>query len=104
MEIKANVTTNPITVQTNVKTLKTLRVGLNVKVSGGEGLPTYDGDYIVVPSVWQEQSIPTKNKKLIDNVTVTKVPYAEVSNEAGGKTITIGEALMMCGMSLAIKD
>lgn len=50
----------------------------------------YDGDYKIIPSI-TEQILETKNKYLIDNVTVTQIPYHTVSNESGGKTVTIGE-------------
>lgn len=48
----------------------------------------YDGAYEVTPSK-DEELLETKNKKLIDNVTVHAVPYSEVSNESGGYTVTI---------------
>ena len=58
----------------------------NLQSSGGE---TYKGNYQVVPSVL-EQTLETKNKYLIDNVTVTTIPFSKVSNTSGGNTVTIG--------------
>lgn len=53
----------------------------NVRVAaGGEA---YEGDYEVVPKAFEPVVLPTKNKLLADDVTVTKVPYYEVSNETG---------------------
>lgn len=49
----------------------------------------YEGTYIVIPQS-KEQVLPTSNKYLIDDVTIKEIPYYEVSNDAGGKTITIG--------------
>ena len=51
-----------------------------VVYQGGEA---YEGDYEVVPKAFEPVVLPTKNKLLADDVTVTKVPYYEVSNETG---------------------
>ena len=54
-------------------------------------LPTefYDGDYVVIPK-FAEQVLPTKNKTMQDDMVVKEIPTAEVSNPAGGLTLTIG--------------
>ena len=57
---------------------------------GGGDSPPYTGDYEVTPTVGEETILQTKGKRMTDNVTVTGIPIAEVSNAAGGKTITIG--------------
>lgn len=49
----------------------------------------YDGEYEVVPSLG-EQVLQTSGMILMDDVTVFPIPYAEVSNIYGGKTVTIG--------------
>lgn len=59
------------------------------KIEGGEAGETYDGDYTVTPRVF-EQNLATKAKVMADNVTVLAIPYSEVSNSEGGKTVTIG--------------
>lgn len=51
--------------------------------------PIYDGDYIVIPRAWEDQTLETKNKLTIGDVTVKEIPYQETQNEYG-KTITIG--------------
>lgn len=60
---------------------------------GGNTGPTtyepYEGSYVVTPRT-SEQTLPTQNTVLIDDVTVHKIPYSEVSNNAGGTTSTIG--------------
>ena len=53
-----------------------------------EGDP-YSGEYTVTPKV-EAQMMPTKNKLMLDDVTIEAIPYAEVSNSTNGKTITIG--------------
>lgn len=49
----------------------------------------YDGPYSLVPRFY-EQKLETKNKTLIDDVTVEVIPAHEVTNPAGGLTVTIG--------------
>lgn len=49
----------------------------------------YEGSYTVVPKNY-DQVLPTKNKGMKHDVTVTEIPYFEVSN-AFGKTLIIGE-------------
>ena len=51
--------------------------------------PIYEGDYNIVPKV-SEQVLETKNKSLLDDITVFQIPYAAVSNPSGGETVTIG--------------
>lgn len=50
----------------------------------------YDGNYSVVPAR-TEQILNTKNKKLIDDINVTEIPYYEVDNNDGGKTYIISK-------------
>ena len=47
----------------------------------------YDGDYEVIPKV-SKQYLYTKDKWMKDDVTVHKIPYAEVHNNYG-TTVTI---------------
>lgn len=56
--------------------------------SGGE---PYSGAYEITPKVDQSVVLNTKNKVLAKDVTVLKIPQLEVSNEANGKTLIIGE-------------
>ena len=49
----------------------------------------YDGDYNVIPRVYQ-QVLPTKDKLMIDDVTVEVIPLAKVLNPSNGYTVTIG--------------
>lgn len=55
---------------------------------GGKGI--YEGPYEVTPSVRSAQTLLTNEKAMTDDVTVFKVPYAEVSN-ISGKTVIIGD-------------
>lgn len=49
----------------------------------------YEGTYKVIPSV-SSQTLDTSNKLMQSDVVVEKIPYAEVSNNSGGKTASIG--------------
>lgn len=48
-----------------------------------ERIPTYDGSYVIIPKAGEDQILPTDGKKMTDDLTVTKVPYFETSNEYG---------------------
>lgn len=54
----------------------------------GDVLP-YTGDYIVDPD-FATQILGTKEKFMLDDVTVNPIEVARVSNPAGGRTIYIG--------------
>ena len=42
----------------------------------------YDGAYVVIPDI-DQQILPTENKRMREDVTVTGIPYYEVSNVKG---------------------
>lgn len=50
----------------------------------------YDGEYEVVSKIDWDETLDTAKKYLSRNIVVKAIPYAEVSNEYGGKTVTIG--------------
>lgn len=54
----------------------------------GDVVP-YTGDYIVDPD-FATQILETKEKFMLDDVTVNPIEVARVSNPAGGRTIYIG--------------
>lgn len=54
---------------------------------GGE---PYDGEYVVTPKV-VEQTLPTKDKVLVDDITIKEVPVYRVSNPSGGTTVYIAK-------------
>ena len=60
----------------------------NAVISSGDA-ELYDGQYTVIPSA-QEQTLPTGNKKMREDVRILAIPTYEVENEAGGKTFIIG--------------
>lgn len=49
----------------------------------------YEGSYEVTPRTG-EQTLPTKEKTMRDDLTIKSIPFAEVSNPQGGYTVNIG--------------
>lgn len=60
-----------------------------VSVGSVDRYKVYNGTCEVVPKQ-AEQVLETQNKYMDDNITVRAIPYAEVTNESGGYTATIG--------------
>lgn len=50
----------------------------------------YQGEYIVTPLPSVEAILRTRNKVLKHDIVINPIPYAEVSNNAGGVTCIIG--------------
>lgn len=50
----------------------------------------YSGKYLAIPIAHVAQILHTSGKLLMDDVVIDEIPYAEVSNTAGGYTVTIG--------------
>ena len=65
---------------------------LKKSISGVVSLPysinRYEGEYVITPTI-DGQTLETANKMLIDDVTINAIPYQDVSNPQGGRTITI---------------
>ncbi len=51
----------------------------------------YNGSYEVTPKMSRQVILSTKKKLMKDDVTVLKIPQFEVSNEAGGITLILGD-------------
>lgn len=67
--------------------------GKVMMVSGGKWaakeLPVYEGAFVVTPDT-EDQTLATARTYLDADIRVEKIPYAEVTNNAGGMTATIG--------------
>lgn len=57
----------------------------------------YEGIYEVIPKVKENTILETKNKWMKEDVTILEIPAYEVSNIAGGTTLTIGKELKING-------
>lgn len=51
-------------------------------------VPPYEGDYMVIPSA-VEQTLTTREKRMLDDVIVKSIPFVETSNDSG-TTVYIG--------------
>lgn len=65
-------------------------IELNTFIDGGEqGVffpvypDVYTGDLVVIPRAAEAQTLSCAHKTMPDDVTVTKVPYFETSNDSG---------------------
>lgn len=56
-------------------------------IEGGD-YSVYPGPYSVIPKV-DAQTLSTEHMVCSDDIVVEAVPYLEVSNPEGGKTVTI---------------
>ena len=54
----------------------------------------YEGDYEVTPTT-ERQVLPTKNKSMVDDMTIHPIPIYEVSNTSGGNTVYIAGEIEM---------
>lgn len=55
----------------------------------GNEYERYEGPYTAVPTTC-DQTLDTSNKVMREDVVVREIPFAEVSNPAGGTTVIIG--------------
>ena len=69
--------------------INTINIGFNIGAQSQT--KPYEGEYEITPKTYDEQILPTKNKKMVDNLKVKKIPQYEVSNSAEGFTLIIGE-------------
>lgn len=61
-----------------------------IAAAQGDAVPIYDGNYTAEPKLFENVTLRTKDQKMTSDVTVSKIPIYEVSNEAGGLTLIIG--------------
>lgn len=67
----------------------------NINLTGKLSKPSvvggteYEGSYNITPKV-EAQTVPTKYKVLVDDMTVKAIPFFSVSNTSGGNTVFIG--------------
>lgn len=77
------------TLNLDIDLIESPEINLTISEGGGSPLPYYEGSYEVTPRKI-EQLLETKNKSMLDDVTINAINYAEVANPQGGKTATIG--------------
>ena len=63
-----------------------------VTVAAGEGGIAYEGSYVITPKV-TPQTLPTKDRRMSDDMSIKAIPRFDVSNTAGGTTVYIGKEI-----------
>lgn len=89
MRLKVNFDENNSCINT-----KFIQTNCTFNINFGEIVPVrtdevYTGEYNVIPRVYQ-QTLNTKNKVMIDDVSIEIIPLAKVINLSNGYTVTIG--------------
>lgn len=73
-------------VNTKTRVVGTIQIGSVIRHEN----EYYDGEYDITPSAGP-QVLPVKDKAMSKDITIEAIPYHEVSNQANGITVTIGE-------------
>lgn len=66
-------------------------IEMAVEKGSGQYFPDYEGSYRVTSSLYDVQTLETKNHRMAENMQVRPIPLHTVINPSGGYTITIGE-------------
>lgn len=69
---------------------KTLTGNVHISNTFEKELDYYEGSYEIKPTT-ESQTLPVQNKTMKNDLTIKSIPYAEVTNNANGITVTIGE-------------
>ena len=80
----------PLILSGNARIKDFLSISGNIIIGGGKTHKTYNGEYEIVPKVYQ-QLLETDDKLMADDLTVKAITYNTTSNEKGGLTAQIGE-------------
>lgn len=67
---------------------ETLRGMLSFSPPSRGGEEDYEGQYEVTPGV-EAQTLETKGKLLTEDILIRAIPYSEIQNKSGGKTVHI---------------
>ena len=78
--IESNATFNP-------------RFGEKIEIVGECNHTAYTGDYAVTPKI-ESQTLPTREKVMVDDLTIKEIPFFNVSNTSGGSTVYIGKEVL----------
>lgn len=73
-----------------------LKFGVVQLVTARPGTDYYEGSYKAVPQVIA-QTLETRHKYLIDDITICEIPFFNVSNNSGGSTVYIGKDVEIYG-------
>ena len=88
MNLQANIKKLP-TISGRIKGITILSAKIEgVTIVAGEGKP-YEGEYNVIPT-FDKHILETKDRTLLQNVTIEPIPIIKTSNTSGGNTVIIG--------------
>ena len=62
-----------------------------LQITAGGDFSYYDGTYSVRPKMYEGITLATKSKAMRDDVSISKIPRYEVSNDFGGITLIMGD-------------
>lgn len=68
---------------------ESVRLGIGTQIVAG-GAPPYSGEYEVTPQPYADVVLPTRDKLMLNDVTVLEIPYYTTTNDKGGYTAIIG--------------
>lgn len=80
---------NPAKIQKEIKPVISVN-GVKPDEKGDVKIATYNGEYQVTPQTDDDVTLLTADTFVDANIKVKKIPFAEVSNNSGGTTVTIG--------------
>lgn len=84
---------NPVNVTLSISSVnQEITIGFNEQIISGGSLPWYPGPYSVTPTPSGE-TLPTRNKSMRSDLDIEPIPYSEVTNPSGGKTVNIAFVL-----------
>lgn len=84
MKVEIRTSTVP---ELKIQVEKQIKIGIDAKQT--VGTPAYDGQTTIIPSADKDIVLPTANRVVNKNISVLAIPYAAVSNDAGGYTVSI---------------
>jgi hypothetical protein len=85
VEVSTDLIGIPVTVSSDILVFD-MDPAAAIEVLAGD---TYKGDYVAITR-FSDQVFETKDKTMNDDFVVKEIPCAEVTNPAGGLTLTIG--------------
>lgn len=93
INVKFAETNKPIKVNFT-ETNKAIKINFGVvhHIGNADNKNRYNGSYEVTPKV-TSQTLPTRDKFMIDDMTVEAIPYFETSNNSGGTTVYIAKEI-----------
>ena len=81
-----------MSISASLRNAAKIAVNIQAGSAGSIAVETYAGPYTATPQV-EAQSLATAQKYMREDVCIKAIPYYDVGNTAGGRTIYIGKEL-----------